>query len=45
MAETAVWSDMVGNVTVHTIGTKYVPLKTTGNEKVKVSVCLTAEAD
>ena len=45
MAETAVWSDMIGNVTVHTIGTKYVPLKTTGNEKVKVSVCLTAKAD
>ena len=45
MAETAVWSDKVGNVTVNTIGTKYVPLKKTGNEKVKVSVCLTAKTD
>ena len=45
MAETAVLSDKVGNVTVDTIGTKCVPLKTTGNEKVKVSVCLTAKAD
>ena len=45
MDETAVWSDMVGNVTVDTTGTKDVPLKSTGNEKVKVSVCLTAKAD
>ena len=45
MDETAVWSDMVGNVTVDTTGTKDVPLKSTGNEKVKVRVCLTAKAD
>ena len=43
--ETAVWFDMVENVTVDTIGTKDVPLKSTGNEKVKVSECLTAKAD
>ena len=43
MDETAVWSDIVGNVTVDTTGTKDVPLKSTGNEKVKVSVCLTAK--
>ena len=42
--ETAIWSDMVGNVAVDTTGTKDVPLKSTGNEKVKVSVCLTAKA-
>ena len=36
---------MVGNVTVDTIGTKDVPLKSTGNEKVKVSACLTVKAD
>ena len=45
MDETAVWSDMVGNVTVDTTGTKDLPHKSTGNEKVKVSVCLTAKAD
>ena len=45
MDETAVWSDMIGNVTVDTTGTKDVPLKSTGNEKFKVSVCLTAKAD
>ena len=30
MDETAVWSDMVGNVTVDTTRTKDVPLKSTG---------------
>ena len=45
MNETAIWFDMVGNMTVDTTGTKDVPLKSTGNEKVKVSVCLTAKAD
>ena len=43
MVETAVWSDMVADVTVDTTGTKDAPLKSTGNEK--VSVCLTAKAD
>ena len=42
---TAVWSDMTGNVTVNTTGTKDVPFKSTANEKVKVSVCLTAKVD
>ena len=45
IGETAVWSDMAGNVTVDTTETKDVPLKSTGNEKIKVSVCLTAKAD
>ena len=45
MDKTAFWSDMFGNVTVDTTGTKVVPLKSTRNEKVKVSVCLTAKAD
>ena len=43
--ETSIWSDMVGNVTVDTTGTKDVPLKSTRNEKVKVSVWLTTKAD
>ena len=38
MDETAVWSDIVGNVTFDTAGTKDVPLKSNINEKVKVSV-------
>ena len=45
MGKTAVWSDMVGNVMVDTTGTKDVPPKSTGNEKVKASVCLLAKAD
>ena len=39
MYGTAVCSDMVGNVRVDLL------LKSTGNEKVKVSVCLTAKGD
>ena len=35
MNETAIWFDMVGNMTVDTTGTKYVPFRSTGNEKVK----------
>ena len=45
MDETAVWSDMVGNTTVNSKGAKGVALKSTSNEKVRVSVCLTAKAD
>ena len=41
IGETAVWSDMAGNVTVDTTETKDVPQ----SEKIKVSVCLTAKAD
>ena len=43
MDEIVVWSDMVGNVTVDTTGTK--TLKPTGDKKVKVSVYLTAKSD
>ena len=45
MDETAVWVDMVANTTVDDIGTRSVSLKTTGHEKVRVSVCLSAKAD
>ena len=45
MDETAVWSDMVSATTVNKTGAKDVPLKSTGREKVRVSVCLTAKAD
>ena len=43
MDETAVWADMVYLNTVDVTGTKAIPLKTTGNEKVRVSVCLTIQ--
>ena len=45
MDETAVCSDMVGNVRDDITGAKDLPPKSTGNEKVKVSVCLTAKGD
>ena len=45
MDETGVWSDMVGNTTINSTGAKDVALKSNGNKKVRVSVCLTAKAD
>jgi len=45
MDETPVWADMVSNTTVNKTGQKDVTLKTTGHEKVRVTVCLAAKAD
>ena len=45
MDETAIWLDMPGSTTVDVIGAKSVPLKTTGHEKERVTVCLAAFAD
>ena len=45
MDETTVWSDMVAETNVDKTGRKDIPCKSTGHEKVKVSVCLTAKAD
>ena len=45
MDETPVWKDMVSSTTVDKTGSKVVPLKTTGHEKVRVSVCIAAEDD
>ena len=39
------WSDVVENVTVDNTETEDVPPKSTRNEKVKVSICLTTKAD
>ena len=44
MDETAVWADMTSETTVESNGARTVCLKTTGHEKVKVSVCLAAKA-
>ena len=45
MDETPVWQDMVGSTTVSKVGSQDVVLKSTGHEKARVSVCLTARAD
>ena len=45
MDETPVWADMVSGTTIEKTGTKDVPLKTSGHEKVKVTVCLTARGN
>ena len=45
MDETPVWSDMVSSTTLDKIGTKTITMKTTGHEKCRVTVCLSAKAD
>ncbi|XP_057309355.1 uncharacterized protein LOC130647499 [Hydractinia symbiolongicarpus] len=45
MDETPVWADMVSSTTVNKTGQKDVMLKTTGHEKVCVTVCLAAKGD
>lgn len=45
MDETLVWDDMVSNTTVDRVGASSINLKTTGHEKVMVTVCLSAQAD
>ena len=45
MGETAVWADMTSDTTVEYIGARTVGLKTTGHEKVRVSVCLAAKTN
>ena len=45
MGETPVWNDMVSNTTVEETGSKEVPMKSTGQDKVRVSVFLAGEVD
>ena len=45
MDETAVWNDMISNTIVEKRGAHSVNLKSTGHEKSKITVCLTATAD
>ena len=45
MDETAVWLDMPGSTTVSEIGEKSIPIRTTGHEKSRITVCLTAKAN
>jgi hypothetical protein len=42
MDETAVWFDMVGETTVHSTGAKSISIKSTGHEKSRFTVILTA---
>ena len=45
MNETAVWVDMLSQSTVDKVGKREICLKTTGHEKVRISICLSATAD
>ena len=45
MDETPLWDDMVSNTTVEKTGAKSAVMKTTGQEKVMVSVCFSGKAD
>ena len=45
MDETAMWNDMVSETNVKATSAKDVPMKSTGHEKVHVSVCLAAKLD
>ena len=45
MDEISVWADMVSVTTVDDTGKKAVTVKTTGHEKTRDVVCLTAKAD
>ena len=45
MDEAPVWCDMISETTIDKTGKKSITLKTTGNEKARVSVCLAAKAD
>ena len=44
MDETPVWSDMVSTTTIDTTDKKAIIMKSTGQEKSRVSVCLRAKA-
>ena len=39
------WNDMVSETTVGATGAKDVPMKSTGHDKVRVSVCLAVKLD
>ena len=45
MDETAVQNDKVSETTAEVTGATDVPMKSTGHEKVRVSVCLAAKLD
>ena len=45
MDETALWFARVGNTTANVTGAQDIPLKSTGNVKMQVSVCLAGKSN
>ena len=45
MGEFPIWADMPSKATVTKQGAKIVPIKTTGHEKQRITVCLAVKAD
>ena len=45
MDKTLVWNDMVSNTNADKVGASFINLKTTGQEKLMVTLCLSAQAD
>jgi hypothetical protein len=45
MDETPIWLDMLAQTTVDHVGTRSIPIKTTGHEKARVTVVLAAKAN
>lgn len=45
MDETPIWADAPSNTTICKTGVKTVPIRTTGHEKNRITVCLAAKAD
>ena len=45
MDETPVWQDILSDTTVYTTGERSIRMKTTGHEKVRISICLAAKAN
>ena len=45
MDETPIWADAPSNTTICKTGVKSVPIRTTGHEKNRITVCLAAKAD
>ena len=45
MDETAIWPDSPGNSTIEFVGVKQVPIKSTGHERFRITMALSAKAD
>ena len=45
MGETPIWVDMPSTTTIESVGAKTVPIKTTGHEKQRITVCLAVRGD
>ena len=45
MDETPIWLDMVAETTLDHIGKKSIPIKSTGNQKARITVVLAAKAN